>query len=82
MFEERINVSFSIDINGILNVVAKDKQSGKSKKHIIKAETMNLTEDEIIILKEEPKDEPKKKRDKKSAKKLDVKITNFLNKNS
>ncbi|MGQ0834736.1 MAG: molecular chaperone DnaK [Gammaproteobacteria bacterium] len=42
----QIEVSFDIDANGILNVSAKDKATGKEQKIIIKASS-GLTEDEI-----------------------------------
>jgi molecular chaperone DnaK len=42
----QIEVSFDIDANGILNVSAKDKNSGKEQKIIIKASS-GLSEDEI-----------------------------------
>jgi molecular chaperone DnaK len=42
----QVEVSFDIDANGILNVSAKDKASGKEQKIIIKASS-GLNEDEI-----------------------------------
>src|SRR5882672_8465734 len=42
----QVEVSFDIDANGILNVSAKDKATGKEQKIIIKAST-GLSEDEI-----------------------------------
>jgi molecular chaperone DnaK len=42
----QIEVSFDIDANGILNVSAKDKATGKEQKIIIKASS-GLNEDEI-----------------------------------
>jgi molecular chaperone DnaK len=42
----QVEVSFDIDANGILNVSAKDKATGKEQKIIIKASS-GLTEDEI-----------------------------------
>jgi molecular chaperone DnaK len=42
----QIEVSFDIDANGILNVSAKDKMTGKEQKIVIKASS-GLTEDEI-----------------------------------
>jgi molecular chaperone DnaK len=42
----QIEVSFDIDANGILNVSAKDKATGKEQKIVIKASS-GLTEDEI-----------------------------------
>ncbi len=48
----QIEVSFDIDANGILNVSAKDKASGKSQSVKIEAST-NLSKDEIEKLKKE-----------------------------
>jgi molecular chaperone DnaK len=42
----QVDVSFDIDANGILNVTAKDKASGKEQKIVIKASS-GLNEDEI-----------------------------------
>src|SRR5471032_2099385 len=42
----QVEVSFDIDANGILNVTAKDKASGKQQKIVIKASS-GLNEDEI-----------------------------------
>jgi len=42
----QIEVSFDIDANGILNVSAKDKATGKEQRIVIKASS-GLTEDEI-----------------------------------
>ena len=42
----QIEVTFDIDANGILNVSAKDKNTGKEQRIVIKAST-GLTEDEI-----------------------------------
>jgi molecular chaperone DnaK len=42
----QVEVSFDIDANGILNVHAKDKATGKEQKIVIKASS-GLTEDEI-----------------------------------
>ena len=42
----QVEVTFDIDANGILNVSAKDKATGKEQKIVIKAST-GLTEDEI-----------------------------------
>src|SRR5256885_9948706 len=42
----QIEVSFDIDANGILNVSARDKATGKEQKIVIKASS-GLTEDEI-----------------------------------
>jgi molecular chaperone DnaK len=44
--QPQVEVSFDIDANGILNVSAKDKATGKEQKIIIKASS-GLTEDEI-----------------------------------
>jgi molecular chaperone DnaK len=42
----QVEVTFDIDANGILNVTAKDKATGKEQKIVIKASS-GLTEDEI-----------------------------------
>ena len=42
----QVEVSFDIDANGILNVSAKDKATGKEQKIVIKASS-GLTEEEI-----------------------------------
>jgi len=44
--QPQVEVSFDIDANGILNVSAKDKATGKEQKIVIKAST-GLSEDEI-----------------------------------
>src|SRR5580700_10048549 len=44
--QPQVEVSFDIDANGILNVSAKDKATGKEQKIVIKASS-GLTEDEI-----------------------------------
>jgi molecular chaperone DnaK len=61
----QIEVSFDIDANGILNVSAKDKASGKEQKITIKGST-GLSEDEVETMTQEAKkhadeDEQKKK---------------------
>ncbi|MCR4328582.1 MAG: molecular chaperone DnaK [Patescibacteria group bacterium] len=48
----QVEVSFDIDANGILNVSAKDKASGKSQSVKIQAST-NLSKDEVERLKKE-----------------------------
>jgi molecular chaperone DnaK len=61
----QVEVSFDIDANGILNVSAKDKASGKVQSVRIEASTA-LSKDEIEKLKQEASlhaDEDKKKRD-------------------
>ena len=42
----QVEVTFDIDANGILNVSAKDKATGKEQKIVIKASS-GLSEDEI-----------------------------------
>ena len=62
----QIEVTFDIDANGILNVSAKDKGTGKQQSIRIEASS-GLTEDEIKRMREEAKaheDEDKKIRDK------------------
>jgi molecular chaperone DnaK len=61
----RIEVSYDIDANGILNVSAKDLDTGKEQKVTVKAST-NLSEDEVeTLVKEAEKhaDEDKKKKE-------------------
>ncbi|MGX7589055.1 molecular chaperone DnaK [Candidatus Vidania fulgoroideorum] len=50
----QIEVMFDIDSNGILNVSAKNKKTGKENKIIVKANS-GLTEDEILSMKNEAK---------------------------
>lgn len=50
----QIEVSFNIDANGILNVSAKDKATGKEQSIVIKAST-GLSEDEINSMVEDAK---------------------------
>lgn len=60
----QIEVSFDIDANGILNVSAKDKATGKEQKITIKNAT-NLTEDEVEKMRQEAEkhaEEDKKKK--------------------
>ena len=59
----QIEVSFNIDTNGILNVSAKDKGTGKEQS--IKIQSSNLSKDEIERMKREAEahaDEDEKKR--------------------
>lgn len=61
----QIEVSFDIDSNGILNVSAKDKTSGKEQSITIK-NTTNLDEEEVEKMKQEAEEfaeEDKKKRE-------------------
>merc|ERR1712138_68990 len=61
----QIEVSFDIDANGILNVSAKDKGTGKEQKIRIEASS-GLSEDEIKKMKEEAEkhaEEDKKNKD-------------------
>ena len=61
----QIEVTFDIDVNGILHVAAKDKGSGKDQKIIIKGAS-GLNEDEVERLRKDAKQhaaEDKKKRD-------------------
>jgi molecular chaperone DnaK len=61
----RIEVSFDIDANGILNVSAKDQESGKEQKITITAST-NLTKDDIDRMVKEAQshaDEDKKRKE-------------------
>lgn len=61
----QIEVTFDIDSNGILNVTAKDKGTGKEQKITIKNAT-NLTEEEVEKMKQEAEkhgEEDKKKKE-------------------
>ncbi|MBI4272939.1 molecular chaperone DnaK [Candidatus Uhrbacteria bacterium] len=61
----KVEVSFDIDANGILNVSAKDKASGKEQKITITAST-NLSKDEVDRMTKEAElhaEEDKKKRE-------------------
>ncbi len=61
----QVEVSFDIDANGILNVSAKDKASGKEQKITITAST-NLSKDEVLRMTREAElhaEEDKKKRE-------------------
>jgi molecular chaperone DnaK len=68
----QVEVNFDIDANGILNVGAKDKASGKSQSVRIEAST-SLSKEEIEKLKAEAAkhaDEDKKKRDAAEARNI------------
>jgi molecular chaperone DnaK len=63
----RIEVSFDIDANGILNVTAKDNGTGKEQKIVITAST-NLNKDDIQrMVKEAEANADEDKRNKESA---------------
>ncbi|MFW6042545.1 MAG: molecular chaperone DnaK [Chloroflexota bacterium] len=65
----QIEVTFDIDANGILNVTAQDKATGKEQKIQITAST-NLTEDEVEQMVEQAKEheqEDKKRRELSEA---------------
>jgi heat shock 70kDa protein 1/2/6/8 len=67
----QIEVSFDIDANGILNVSAEDKGTGKSQKITIKNESGRMTQDDIekmINDAEKFKDEDMKNKEKVDAK--------------
>jgi molecular chaperone DnaK len=64
----QIEVTFDIDANGILNVSAKDKGTGKEQKIRIEASS-GLTEEEINRMKDEAKANEEK--DKKEREKID-----------
>ncbi len=62
----QVEVSFDIDANGILNVSAKDKATGKEQKITIQASS-GLSEDEVKKMKKDAEthaDEDKKKKEK------------------
>lgn len=67
----QIEVSFDIDANGILNVSAEDKGTGKSQKITIKNESGRMTQEEIekmVADAERFKDEDNKQRERVDAK--------------
>jgi molecular chaperone DnaK len=64
----QIEVTFDIDANGILNVSAKDKGTGKEQSIRIEAST-GLTDDEIERMKKEAKDNEES--DKQAREKID-----------
>lgn len=67
----QIEVSFDIDANGILNVSAEDKGTGKSQKITIKNESGRMTQEEIekmVADAERFKEEDNKKRERVDAK--------------
>jgi len=67
----QIEVSFDIDANGILNVSAQDKGTGKSQKITIKNESGRMTQEEIekmIADAEKFKEEDNKSRERVDAK--------------
>jgi molecular chaperone DnaK len=64
----QIEVTFDIDANGILNVAAKDKGTGKEQSIRIEAST-GLTDDEIEKMKKEAKDN--EEADKQAREKID-----------
>jgi len=73
----QIEVTFDIDSNGILNVSAKDKATGKEQKISIQNAT-NLTEEEVGKMKEDAekhsKDDEEKKARAQTKNKLDTTI--------
>ena len=67
----QIEVTFDIDANGILNVTAKDKGSGKDKKITIKNDKGRLSKEEVekmINEAEKYKEEDDKQRERINAK--------------
>jgi molecular chaperone DnaK len=68
--EPQIEVTFDIDVNGILHVSAKDKQSGKEQKISIQGSS-GLSKDEIEQAKRDA--EAHAEEDKKRVEKVDVK---------
>ena len=74
----QIEVSFDIDANGILNVSAEDKGTGKSQKITIKNETGKLTKEEIEKMISEA--EEFKQDDEKAKQRIDSKneLENYL----
>jgi len=67
----QVEVTFDIDVNGILTVTAEDKESGKSEKVTITSDKSRLSQEEIermVRMAEEMKDEDQKMRDTVTAK--------------
>merc|ERR1711869_43607 len=67
----QIEVSFEIDANGILNVGAEDKASGKSEKITITNDKGRLSQEEIDRMVKEAEDMAEE--DKKTKERIDVK---------
>jgi molecular chaperone DnaK len=68
----QIEVTFDIDVNGILNVSAKDKGTGKEQKIRIEASS-GLSEDEIKRMREEAKaNEESDKRERERVDKINA----------
>ena len=67
----QINVRFDVDANGILNVSAEDKASGKSEKITITNDKGRLSKEEIEKMVQDA--EKYKEEDEKYAKKIEVK---------
>jgi L1 cell adhesion molecule like protein len=74
----QIEVSFDIDANGILNVSAEDKGTGKSHKITIKNESGRMTQEEIEKMISDA--EKFKEEDQKNKEKVDAKndLENYL----
>ena len=51
--QEKVDVTFRIDANGILEVTARDKRSGNTESLTITADQMNLPKEEIQRLSEQ-----------------------------
>lgn len=67
----QIEVTFNLDVNGILNVVAEDKSSGKSKNITIKNDRSRLSQadiDKMLADAEKFKEEDQKQRKRVAAK--------------
>ncbi len=75
----QIEVTFDIDANGILNVSAKDKGTGKEQKIRIEASS-GLTEQEIQRMRDEAKanEEPKDKAEKERIDKINAADSNIF----
>merc|ERR1719262_1728644 len=67
----QIEVTFEVDSNGILNVGAEDKGTGKSEKITITNDTGRLTEEEINRMLKEAEDNAEE--DKKVKERIDAK---------
>jgi len=73
----QIEVTFDIDSNGILNVTAKDKATGKEQKIVIKNAT-NLTEEEIEKMKKEAEKHAQEDEEKKARVEARNKLDNAV----
>jgi molecular chaperone DnaK len=73
----QIEVTFDIDSNGILNVTAKDKATGKEQKITIKNAT-NLSEEEVEKMKKEAEEHAREDEEKKAKAEVRNKLDNAV----